>query len=168
VKTLLRLVALSVALLVSATALADGGADGHRHRDVIPLNATFGVQWTPVDWSNPEDRITETLGAAGLRNGKVIGIATRDHLNAVAGTISSDYVTLVFSDADRVYAEYENIPAGYDPATDTASFGGPLRVVGGEGLFAGATGTLRIRSRILFSLPVGTFDIDGVIKIPKQ
>ena len=104
-KTLLRLVALSVALLVSATALANGGADGHRHRDVIPVNATFGVQWTPVDWSDPEDRITETLGAAGLRNGKVIGIATRDHLNTVSGTINSDYVILVFSDADRVYEE---------------------------------------------------------------
>jgi hypothetical protein len=99
-----------------------------------------------------------------LPNGKVIGIATRDHLNVITGTVSSDYVTLAFSETDWVYAEYDNIPAGYDPATNTASFGGPLKVVGGEGRFVGATGTLVIRSRILFSMPVGTFDIQGVIK----
>lgn len=167
-KTLLRVVALSVALLASATVAANGSTDGYRHRDLVPVNLTFGVQWTAVDWTDPEDRITETLGAAGLHYGKVVAIATRDHLDTVAGTISADYVTLIFSDADRVYAAYEDIPAGYDPATNTASFGGPLRIVGGEGRYAGATGTLRIRSRILFSLPVGTFDIDGVIKIPKQ
>jgi hypothetical protein len=156
--TLLRTLGLAAALFISTTALAG---------EAVPVNATFGVQWTPVDWENPADRITETLGAAGLPNGRIIGIATRDHLNVITGKVSSDYVTLVFSDSDWVYAEYESIPAGYDPTTNTASFGGPLKVVGGEGRFVGATGNLTIRSRILFSMPVGTFDIQGVIKTAK-
>jgi hypothetical protein len=166
-KTLIRVAALWLALLAALAVPAISSADDHRNRDV-PVKFTFGIQWTDVDWSNPEDRITETLGAAGTPGGKVIAIATRDHLNAVAGSITSDYVALIFSDADRVYAEYQSIPAGYDPASNTASFGGPLRIVGGEGRFAGATGTLRIRSRILFSLPVGTFDIEGVIRMPRH
>jgi len=155
---LLRTFGLAAALFISAAALAS---------EAVPVNATFGIQWTPVDWNNPADRITETLGAAGLPNGKTIGIATRDHLNVITGKITSDYVTLVFSDTDWVYAKYENIPAGFDPSTNTASFGGPLQVVGGEGRFAGATGTLAIRSRILFSMPVGTFQVQGVIKTAK-
>jgi hypothetical protein len=60
--------------------------------------------------------------------------------------------------------QYVNLPARYDPATDTASFGGPLQVVGGEGKFRGATGTLTLLARIQFYLPVGTNTIDGVIK----
>ena len=39
-----------------------------------------------------------------------------------------------------------------------------MTVVGGEGRFAGATGTLSIRSRVLFGPLVGTFEIKGVIK----
>jgi hypothetical protein len=152
---LTRSAALTVVLLVAHVAMAG---------EAIPVNATFGIEWTPVDWSDPADRITETLGAAGLPNGKTIGIATRDHLDTVTGRISSDYVVLAFSNADWIYAQYVAIPAGYDPVTDTASFGGPLEVIGGEGKFVGARGTLTIRSKILFSLPVGTFDIQGVIK----
>lgn len=155
---LLRFLGLAAALLMSAATLAS---------EAVPVNATFGIQWTPVNWANPADRITETLGAAGLPNGRTVGIATRDHLNAITGKITSDYVTLVFSDTDWVYAKYENIPAGFDPSTNTASFGGPLKVVGGEGRFLGATGTLAIRSRILFSMPVGTFQVQGVIKTAK-
>lgn len=151
----LRTLGLAAALLMSTAAFAG---------EAVPINTTFGIQWTPVDWANPADRITETMGAAGLPNGKVIGIATRDHLNTLTGRISSDYVTLVFSDNDWVYAQYESIPAGFDPATNVASFGGPLKIVGGEGKFLGATGTLTIRSTILFSMPIGTFDIKGVIK----
>lgn len=152
---LLRAVALAAALLVSSVAIAG---------EAVPINATFGIQWTPIDWTNPSDRITESLGAAGLPNGRTIGIAIRDHLDAVNGSVASDTVVLFFSDTDWVYAEYSAIPARYDPATNTASFGGPLAVVGGEGRFLGATGTLTIRSRILFSLPVGTFAIKGVIR----
>lgn len=157
---LLRALALTAALLTSGTALAG---------EAVPINATFGIQWTQIDWNNLEDRITETMGAAGLPNGKVIGIATRDHLNVPAETISSDYVTLYFSATDWVYAEYEDIPAGFDPATNTASFGGPLKVLGGEGRFVGATGTLTIRSTIPFDplfkwMSIGTFHIKGVIK----
>jgi len=153
---LLRAAALAAALLVSSAAIAG---------EAVPINATFGIQWTPVDWTNPSDQITESLGAAGLPNGRTIGIAIRDHLDAVHGSVTSDTVVLFFSDTDWVYAEYSGIPAGYDPATDTASFGGPLAVVGGEGRFLNATGTLTIRSRILFSLPVGTFAIKGVIRM---
>jgi hypothetical protein len=63
-----------------------------------------------------------------------------------------------------VYAEYVKIPAGYNPVTNTASFGGPMHVTGGEGRFQGATGELTIRSRVLFGPLVGVFDIKGVIK----
>jgi hypothetical protein len=42
-------------------------------------------------------------------------------------------VILFFSPDDFVYAMYDRIPAAYDPSTNTASFGGPLIVVGGEG-----------------------------------
>jgi hypothetical protein len=152
---LLRAVALAAAFIISSASVAG---------EAIPVNATFGIEWTPVDWANPADRITESLGAAGLPNGRTIGIATRDHLNTITGRISSDYLILVFSETDWVYAEYADIPAGYDPTTNTASFGGPLNVVGGEGMFVGATGRLTIHSKILFSLPVGTFGVDGVIK----
>lgn len=154
-KSLLRAAALTAALLMSGTSLAG---------EAVPVNATFGVGWMPVDWTDPADRVTESLGAAGLPGGRTIGIAIRDHLDTVSGRITSDYVILAFSDTDWVYARYANIPAGYDPATNTASFAGPLSVVGGEGRFLGATGTLTIRSRILFSLPAGTFAIKGVIK----
>ncbi len=154
-KTLLKAAAVFAVCLLSGAAIAG---------EAVPINATFGIQWTPVDWSNPTDRITESAGAAGLPNGKVIGVVTRDHLDAVHGSIKSDYVIIAFSDTDWVYAEYDGIPAGYNPATNTASFSGPLKVLGGEGRFVGATGTLSIRSTILFSLPVGTFDIKGVIK----
>lgn len=152
---MLRALALAVSFLISGAVLAG---------EAVPVNTTFGIQWTPVDWSNPADRITESLGATGLSSGKVIGIAMRDHLDTTTGRITSDYVTLVFSDADWVYAEYKGIPAGYDPLTNTALFAGALEVLGGEGRFQGATGTLTIRSRILFSMPVGTVDIKGVIK----
>lgn len=151
----LRAAAIAAVLLVSSVAIAG---------EAVPINATFGIQWTPVDWTNPADRITESMGAVGLPNGRTIGIATRDHLDTINGRISSDYVTLMFSESDWLYAEYTSIPAGYDPATNTASFGGPLNVVGGEGRFVGATGTLTIRTKILFSMPVGTFAIKGVIR----
>lgn len=150
-----RVAALAAALLISSVAIAG---------EAIPINATFGIQWTPVDWSDAADRITESMGAAGLPNGRTLGIATRDHLDTITNRISSDYVVIAFSESDWVYAEYLDIPAGYDPATNTASFGGPLQVVGGEGRFVGASGTLTIRSRILFSMPVGTFAIKGVIR----
>ena len=151
-----RTISLLTLWAISAVAIA-GGA--------VPINTSFGVQWTPVDWSVPTDRITECLGAARLPNGKVLGIATRDHLDAVNGRITSDYVMIVFSDTDWVYAKYTNIPAVYHPETNTASFFGPLQVVGGEGRFVGATGTLSLRTTVQFSpLPVATYDIKGVIK----
>ncbi len=155
-KTLLRPVSLIALWTLSGLALAG---------EAVPVNTSFGIQWTPVNWSVPTDRITESLGAAPLPNGHVIGIATRDHLDAVNGRITSDYVMIAFSATDWVYARYDHIPAVYDPATNTASFFGPLQVVGGEGRFAGATGTLSIRTTIQFDpLPVGTFDVKGVIK----
>jgi len=154
-KSLFRAASLTAGFLISSAAIAG---------EAVPVNATFGIGWEPVDWTDPADRVTESLGAAGLPGGGTVGIATRDHLDTVTGRITSDYVILAFSDADWVYARYADIPAGYDPATNTASFAGPLIVVGGEGRFLGATGTLTIRSRILFSLPVGTFAIKGVIK----
>jgi hypothetical protein len=153
-----RSLALVTLWAISAVAVAIAG-------EAVPINTSFGVQWTPVDWSVPTDRITECLGAARLPNGKVLGIATRDHLDAVNGRITSDYVTIVFSATDWVYAQYTNIPAVYYPATNTASFFGPLKVVGGEGRFLGATGDLSVRTSVQFyPLPVATYDIKGVIK----
>ena len=155
-KILKKTVVLLATWLICGAAMAD---------HAVPINARFGIQWTPVDWSVITDRVTESMGAAGLPNGKVIGIATRDHLDAVNGRITSDYVIIAFSPSDRVYARYTGIPAVYFPATNTASFYGPLHVEGGEGRFLGATGTLSIRTTILFEpLPVGTFHIRGVIK----
>ena len=151
----LRAFALTLAVLVFQPSMAG---------EAVPINATFGIAWTLVDWDDPADRITESLGAAQLPGGRTVGIATRDHLNTVTGRISSDYLALVLTDTDWVYAQYTDIPAGFDPATNTAGFGGPLEVVGGEGRFAGASGTLTIHSKILFSLPVGTFAIKGVIR----
>lgn len=156
---LLKTVVLAAAWLVSSAALAG---------EAVPVNATFGIQWTPVNWTNPYGRVTQSLGAAGLANGKVLGIAARDRLDAVNGKITSEAVMIAFSDTDWVYAEYEDIPAVYYPATNTASFFGPMKVVGGEGRFLGATGTLSIRSTIQFEpLPIGTFHIKGVIKTAK-
>ena len=80
------------------------------------------------------------------------------------GRITSEFVAIAFSDTDVVYLKYENIPAAYYPKTNTASFFGPVTVLGGEGRFDGATGELSIRTTIRFDpLPVGTFDIKGVI-----
>ena len=136
--------------------------------EAVPINATFGIQWTPVDWSNPYGRITESLGAAGLPNGKVLSIYSQDNLDAVNGRITSDFVAIAFSDTDVVYVKYQDIPAVYNAETNTASFFGPVTVLGGEGRFDGATGKLSIRTNIRFSpLPVGTFDIKGVIKTAK-
>jgi hypothetical protein len=42
-----------------------------------------------------------------------------------------------------------------------------MTVVRGWGRFAGAAGSLTIRSKILFGPLVGTFDIKGVIKTAK-
>jgi hypothetical protein len=153
---LLKIVAITAAGLVSSAAIAG---------EAVPINATFGIQWTPVDWSDPFGRITESLGAAGLPNGKVLSIYSQDSLDAVNGSITSDFVAIAFSDTDVVYVKYEGIPAVYYPETNTASFFGPVTVLGGEGRFDGATGELSIRTTIRFSpLPVGTFDIKGVIK----
>lgn len=153
---------LSKVLTVVAAWLLAGAAFAG---EAVPINTSFGIQWTPVDWSVPTDRITESLGAARLSNGKVLQIASRDHLDAVNGRIRSDYLVIAFSATDWVYAAYTDIPARYDPATNTASFFGPLQVVGGEGRFLGATGTLSIRTTIEFyPMPVGTFDVKGVIK----
>ena len=155
-RALTKTLAVLAAILLTGPALAG---------EAVPINATFGIQWTPVDWSNPYGRITESLGAAGLPNGKVLSIYSQDTLDAVNGRITSDFVAIAFSDTDVVYVKYENIPAVYYPATNTASFFGPVTVLGGEGRFDGATGKLSIRTTIRFSpLPVGTFDIKGVIK----
>ena len=154
--------ALTKTLAVLAAILLTGPAFAG---EAVPINATFGIQWTPVDWSNPYGRITESLGAAGLPNGKVLSLYSQDSLDAMNGRITSDFVAIAFSDTDVVYVKYENIPAVYYPATNTASFFGPVTVLGGEGRFDGATGKLSIRTTIRFSpLPVGTFDIKGVIK----
>ena len=153
---MLKTLALTAAVLLSSAALAS---------EAVPVNATFGIQWTPVDWSNPFGRITESLGAAGLPNGKVLSIYSQDSLDAVNGRITSEFVAIAFSDTDAVYVKYEDIPAVYYPETNTASFFGPVTVLGGEGRFDGATGKLSIRTTIRFSpLPVGTFEIKGVIK----
>lgn len=155
-KILKKTVVLLATWLICGAAMAD---------HAVPINARFGIQWTPVDWSVITDRVTESMGAAGLPNGKVISITSRDHLDAVNGRITSDYVIIAFSPSDWVYARYTDIPAVYFPATNTASFYGPLQVVGGEGRFVGATGTLSIRTTILFEpFPVGTFDIKGLIR----
>lgn len=131
----------------------------------VPINATFGIAWTQVDWSNPLHRITETRGAAGLENGNVIAIATRGHSNVLTGLATSEYVHLRFSETDWVYAQYVDIPIVFDPVTNTASLDGLFEVVGGEGRFAGASGTLAVRIKLLLSsLLVGTIDIKGVIR----
>jgi hypothetical protein len=159
-KTLFRTLSLVALCALSGPSLA---------AEAVPINATFGIQWTPIDWSDPTCRKTESLGAAGLPNGNVISIITRDCLNVIPpAQITSNLGILAFSPTDWVWVSYTNIPAGYDPQTNTASFGGPLEVVGGTGRFAGATGTLTIQSKILFEpLPVGTFTIKGVIKTAK-
>ena len=153
---LLKTVALAAAWLVSSAALAG---------EAVPVNATFGIQWTPVDWTDDTARVTETYGAAGLPNGKVLAIYTIDTLYPYAGKIEGR-AKLWFSSEDAVYVEYTG-PAGYDPVTDTASFRASMTVVGGEGRFEGATGSLTNTSRILFGPFVGTFQIRGVIKTAK-
>jgi hypothetical protein len=158
---LLRAFVFTAVWLVSATALAS---------EAVPVNVTFGIQWTPENWNpyapvNPVVRETSSMGAAGLPNGKVLAIDSRDFLNTQAGTINGQ-AALLFSYDDGVIVEYSGA-AGFDPQTFTASFQGPMTVVAGWGRFAGATGSLTIRSTILFGPFVGTFDIKGVIKTAK-
>ena len=158
---MLKALVLTAAWLVSAAALAG---------EAVPVNATFGIQWTPENWnpyapSNPVVRETRSLGAAGLPNGKVLAIDSHDFLDTQAGTIKGQ-AALLFSYEDGVMVEYSGA-AGFDPQTFTASFYGPMTVVAGWGRFAGATGSLTIRSNILFGPFVGTFDIKGVIKTAK-
>ena len=168
-KALLRTIALTAALLISGAALAG---------EAVPVNATFGIQWTPQNWipfpdfdkvppdpPNPIVRETRSLGAAGLPNGKVLAIDAYDFLDTNAGTIRGQ-AALLFSYEDGVLLEYTG-SAGFNPLTYTASFYGPMTVVRGWGRFAGATGSLTIRSNILFGPFVGTFDIKGVIKTAK-
>lgn len=151
--TLLKALALTAAWLVSGAALAG---------EAVPVNATFGIQWTADDWSDPTARTTETYGAAGLPNGQVLAIYTYDALDTVGGTIGG-YGILWFSYDDGVVVEYTG-PAGFDPKSNTASFRASMNVVYGWGRFAGATGSLTNTSRILFGPAVGTFQIKGVIK----
>jgi len=160
-KALLKAVALSATLLISAASLAG---------EAVPVNATFGIQWTPDNWNpyapnNPVVRETSSLGAAGLPNGKVLAIDSHDFLDTQTGTIKGQ-AALLFSYEDGVMVEYSGA-AGFDPQTFTASFYGPMTVVAGWGRFEGATGSLTIRSNILFGPFVGTFDIKGVIKTAK-
>jgi hypothetical protein len=155
---MLRVFVLTAAWLVSAAALAG---------EAVPVNATFGIQWTAKNWNpyapdNPIVRETTSLGAAGLPNGKVLAIDSRDFLDTKAGTIQGQ-AALLFSYEDGVLVEYSGV-AGFNPLTYTAAFYGPMTVVAGWGRFAGATGSLTIRSNILFGPLVGTFDIKGVIK----
>ena len=159
--SLLRTFALAAALLMSSIALAG---------EAVPVNATFGIQWTPENWNpyaptNPDVRETSSLGAAGLPNGKVLAIEAYDFLDTNAGTINGQ-AALMFSYEDGVMVEYSGT-AGFDPQTFTASFYAPMTVVAGWGRFAGATGSLTIRSSIRFGPFVGTFDIKGVIKTAK-
>ena len=154
--TLLKALVLTVAWLVSSAAIA---------QEAVPVNATFGIQWTPDDWSNPTARTTESYGAAGLPNGQVLAIYTYDALDTVGGTIQG-YGILWFSYDDGVLVEYSG-PAGYDPKSNTASFRAAMTVVDGWGRFEGATGSLTNTSRILFGPAVGTFQIKGVIKTAK-
>jgi hypothetical protein len=158
---MLRAFVLAAAWLISAAALAG---------EAVPVNATFGIQWTPENWdpsapNNPPVRETSSLGAAGLPNGKVIAIQSYDFLDPQAGTINGQ-AALLFSYEDGVLVEYSGA-AGFNAQTFTASFYGPMTVVAGWGRFAGATGSLTIRSNILFGPLVGTFDIKGVIKTAK-
>jgi hypothetical protein len=155
---MLKALVLTAAWLVSAAALAG---------EAVPVNATFGIQWTPENWipfapDNPPISETSSLGAAGLSNGKVLAVESYDYLDREAGTIKGQ-ATLYFSYMDSVLLEYSGA-AGFNPETYIASFYGPMTVVGGSGRFAGATGSLTIRSNILFGPFVGTFDIKGVIK----
>ena len=157
-KALLRSIAIAATLLVSNAALAG---------EAVPVNATFGIQWTSKNWNpyaptNPDVRETCSVGAAGLPNGKVLAVDGCDMLDTVAGTIKGE-TALLFSYDDGVVLQYEG-RAGFDPVTFTAGFYGPMKVVYGWGRFAGATGSLTIRSNILFGPFVGTFDIKGVIK----
>lgn len=157
-------------LVFSALALVCLLSNPVAAQEAVPINATFGIQWTPENWdpyspSNPVVRETSSLGAAGLPNGKVLAIQSYDFLNAQAGTIHG-HAALAFSYEDGVEVEYSGA-ASFNPQTFTASFYGPMTVVGGWGRFAGATGSLTIRSNILFGPFVGTFDIKGVIKTAK-
>lgn len=178
--TLLKALALTVAWLVSSAALA---------QESVPVNATFGIQWTPEDWNGnpldpsnfllpdpgPTEWKTTTQGAAGLSNGKVISITSTDFLRPLQRSINGEAV-LWFSYTDAVFATYEGA-AGFDEQAGTASYSGPMTVVGGLGRFAGASGTLTIRSNIFFypffSTPyvggpyAGTLHIKGVIKTAK-
>lgn len=162
---LLKALALTAAWLVSSAALAG---------EAVPVNATFGIQWTPQNWSgNPQDPasfadgyatewLTTTEGAAGLANGKVIAIQSADSLRPLQGTIDGQ-VVLWFSYADAVVLAYQG-SAAFDEAAGTAGYSGPMTVVGGWGRFAGATGSLTIKSHILFYPYAGTLQIKGVIK----
>jgi hypothetical protein len=158
---MLRVLVLAAAWLISAPVLAG---------EAVPVNAMFGIQWTAKNWNpyapdNPVVRETSSLGAAGLPNGGIIAVQSYDFLDTAAGTIKGE-AALLFSYEDGVIVEYAGT-AGFDPQTFTASFYGPMTVVAGWGRFAGATGSLTIRSNILFGPLVGTFDIKGVIKTAK-
>jgi len=123
--TMLKALALTAAWLVSSAALAS---------EAVPVNATFGIQWTAKNWnpyapSNPPVRETSSLGAAGLPNGKVLAIQSYDFLDPQAGTINGQ-AALLFSRDDGVLVEYSGA-AGFDPQTFTASFRGPMTVVAG-------------------------------------
>lgn len=166
--TLFKALALTAAWLVSSAALAG---------EAVPVNATFGIQWTPQNWNgDPRDEsnflpppetfattwVTTTEGAAGLANGKVIAIQSTDNLRPLQNTIDGQ-VVLWFSYADAVVLAYRGT-AGFDEAAGTAGYSGPMTVVGGWGRFLGATGSLAIKSSILFYPYVGTLHIKGVIK----
>jgi hypothetical protein len=160
-KAMLKVLLIAVTYLMAGSAIA---------AEAVPVNATFGIQWTPENWdpssqTNPVVRETSSLGAAGLPNGSVLAIDTYDYLDTQAGTIQG-MAALLFSYEDGVLVEYSGT-AGFNPQSFTASFSGPMTVVWGWGRFAGATGSLTIRSNILFGPFVGTFDIKGVIKTAK-
>ena len=162
--TLLKALALTAAWLVSSAAIAG---------EAVPVNATFGIQWTPVNWNgNPLDPAsvpdgpfteweTTTQGAAGLPNGKVIAITSTDFLRPLQQSINGE-ATLWFSYTDAVFTVYEG-SAAFDEAAGTAGYSGPMTVVGGLGRFAGATGSLTIRSKILFWPYAGTLRAPNVL-----
>ena len=159
------------ALAITATLLASGAALAGQ---AVPVNATFGIQWTPQNWDgdplNPANFTngpateweTTTLGAVGLPNGNVIAITSTDFLRPVQQSINGEAV-LWFSYTDAVFAVYEGT-AAFDEQEGTAGYSGPMTVVGGLGRFAGATGSLTIKSHILFWPYAGTLHVKGVIK----
>lgn len=109
--------------------------------------------------------VTQIEGVGRASHMGVATIELSDVLifNDGAPKATSNFVILTAANGDVLWGEYTDLPAPFDPATNTATISGPVRVVGGTGRFEEATGELQMIAVAFLSNGTATVALRGRI-----